>query len=144
MAIGTCHMNWFLALLGLRSLSNLFLYLPRIRIFLMDHTDFYLNVLLPLIFSWTFMLHCLRGQTRAMPVQIHCQSYASGAGAACPWPPARPNSPESGFHAYITICYIPEPISRLVVALSHLRLPYHTFLLVHHRKFMLYIRKSTI
>ena len=35
--------------------------------FWMDHNDFYLNVLLPLIFTCTFMLHCLRGQTRAIP-----------------------------------------------------------------------------
>ena len=71
------------------------------NIVLMDHNDFYLNVLLPLIFTWTFMFHCLRGQTRAIPVQIHCQ-YAGGAGAAGPWLPARPNAPESGFHAYHT------------------------------------------
>ena len=95
MAICTWHMNLFLALLGLPSLSNFFICRRRMSIF------------------------CLRGQTRAIPVQIHCQ-YAGGACAACPWPPASPNPPESGFHAYHTFCYIPQPISPLVVALSHL------------------------
>ena len=37
----------------------------------MDNNDFYLNVLLPLILTWTFMLLCLRlwprGQTREQP-----------------------------------------------------------------------------
>ena len=56
----------------------------------MDHNDFYLNALLPNYFYWTFMLHCLRGQTLAIQVQIQCQ-YAGGAGAAGRWPPARPN-----------------------------------------------------
>ena len=57
--------------------------------------------------------HCLGGQTRAIPVQIHCQ-YAGGAGAACPWPPARPNPPESTHitpfaiyhHQHHTFCHI--------------------------------------
>ena len=67
----------------------------------MGHNDVYLNVLLPLIFAWTFKLHCLRGQTRAISVQIYCQ-YAGGAGAAGPWLPARQNPRESGFHAHHT------------------------------------------
>ena len=91
---------------------------PIIAIFFMDHNEFYLNVLLPLILSLTFMLHFLRGQTRAIQVQIHCQ-YACCAGAACPWQPAQPNPPESGFHTYHTFCNIPPPISHLV-AISHL------------------------
>ena len=41
-------------------------------------THFYL-----VIFTWTFMLHCLRGRTRAIPAQIHCQ-YMGGARAAGP------------------------------------------------------------
>ena len=93
MAIGTWHMNRFLAILGRPSLSNFFLAGPVRLFFSMDHNDFYLNVLLPLIFTWTFMLHCLKGQTRAIPVQIHCQ-YAGGAGATGPWLPARPNPPD--------------------------------------------------
>ena len=30
--------------------------------FFMNHNKFYLNVLLPHLFTWTFMLVCLRGQ----------------------------------------------------------------------------------
>ena len=43
---------------------------PRMSILIfVDFNDFYWNVLLPHIFTWTFKLHCLRGKTqgRAIP-----------------------------------------------------------------------------
>ena len=77
MAICTWDMNLFLVLLGLPSLINFFICRRRMSIF------------------------CLRGQTRAIQVQIYCH-YAGGDGAACPWLPARPNQQESGLHPYNT------------------------------------------
>ena len=73
-----------------------FLCLPRMNSFLMSHNNSTWMYCFHL-FSWTFMLHCLclRGQTRAIPLQIYCQ-YAGGSGAA------RPNPQESGLHAYHT------------------------------------------
>ena len=139
MVIGTWHMNWFLALLGLPSLSICFSLPAQIEyFFLMDHKDFYLNVLLPFILSWTLILHCLRGQTGQYQYKSTaklCQSYAGGAGAACPWQLARPKRQESGFHANITFCYLPLPISHIAVALSHLFVALSHLLLVYLRKF---------
>ena len=82
------------------------------------------------IVSWTFILNCLRGQTRAKPVQIQCQYAGGAAGAACPWQPAHPNPQESGFHAYFTFCFIPPSI---VIQYNTFLLPYHTFLLPYLR-----------
>ena len=126
-------MNWFLALLALSSLSEFFLCLPTVpqNVFFNGLQRFLFERITSTYFFLDFMLHCLRGQTRAIPVQIHCQSYAGGAGAACPSQPARPNPPDSGFHANIPFCYIPQPISHLVVALSHLFVALSHLLVCH-------------
>ena len=100
-----------------------------------DHNDFYLNVLLPAIFSCTLLMHCSRCQTRESPVQIHCQSYAGGADAACPRLPTRPNPLESGFHAYITFAIHQ---CNTTTNITPLLLPYNTFLL-HYHTFYWYI-----
>ena len=81
------------------------------------------------------MLHCLEGQTRAIPVQIHCQ-YARGAGAAALLPvhdrqPVQTSSNQgfthvSPFAMYITPCrrlshlFVVIALLHLFVALSHL------------------------
>ena len=109
----------FWRFLACPNMSNFFLCQPRMNIFLFDYNDLYLNVLTSSYFFLDLHLHCQRGQTRAIPVQIHCP-HACGAGAVCPWQPARPKLQESGFHVYITFCYISPPISHLVIALSHL------------------------
>ena len=88
-----------------------------------------LLVLLLLIFSWTFMLHCLSGQTWAVgntntnPLPIICWWCWCRLSMAAT---AHPNQLKSAFHWYITFCYVPPPISHLFVAthlfvaLSHL------------------------
>ena len=88
MARGTWHMNWFLVLLGRPIFLSSAGSRPKIAIFFMDHNEFYLNVLLPLIFSLTFMLHFLRGQTRAIQVQI-LLCWCCLSMTACPTKPAR-------------------------------------------------------
>ena len=77
------------------------------------------------------MFHCLRGQTRAIPVKIHCQSYAGGAGAAFQSVQTRLNqvsmhmSPFATYHQQYLTLSLPYHIFLL---------PYHTFLLVYHKK----------
>ena len=105
MAIGTWHMNRFLAILGRPSLSN-FSCRPRMSFF-NGPQWLLLECITSTYFYWTFMLNCPRGQTQAIPVQIHCQ-YAGGAGASCPWLPAR-------------------RILTLLLPYHTLLLPYHTF-----------------
>ena len=102
----------------------------------MDHHDLYLNSLLPHIFVWTFMLHCLRGQTREISVQIHCQ-YVDVAATAGPWQPARPNPQETGFHAYHTFAIWPRQYYTFW-------LTNHIFLWIYHRKFALYMQKKPL
>ena len=99
-----------------------FLCRPRMSIFLewssMDHSDFNLNVLFPPIFSWTLMLHRLRGQIGAISVQIHCQYAGVLVQPVHGSQPIQTRRNRVSMHH--TFCNIPPTISHLSVAISHL------------------------
>ena len=88
------------------------------------------------------MLHCLRGQTRAIPVQNHPQ-YVGCAGAAGPSLPASPNTQETGFHAYHKFSIHPPQYHNFLLTDHTFLLTNHTHLLTRYR-ILRYICKKTL
>ena len=134
------QMNRFLALLGQPSLS-VFSSLPaQNEHCFKDHNDFYFSVLLPLFFLG---LSCCTAK-EARPWQYQYKSTVNMLEVlVTPVHVSQPNPSESGFHASITLYYIPPPISHLVVALSPFlftgisELLYHINFKFYRGKFMI-------
>ena len=101
----------------------------------------YLNVLLPLIFTWTFMSHCLRGQTGAIPVQSTANMLVVLVPPVHCYQPVQTRRIQVSTHI-TPLLYKPPQYHTLSLPNHTLLLPYHTFSSVCHRKFALCSEKK--
>ena len=124
----------------------IFSLLPRMCIVIMDHDDFFLNVLVPHILTWDFHVALPKwpdsdpGNTITNPLSIYwCSLYM----VASPSRPAGNRFSCISHFCTSPLCYIVPLISHFLVDKSHLFADKSHFLLMYDRIFALY-RKNTL